>query len=226
LFETWNDLRWYIQRKGGADAKELAEAVKVWVKMLAPFAPFICEELWSQAGEAGFISVAEWPVYDEEKVDVAAEELENLIMDVMSDTSNILKAIEITPKRVCYYTAPLWKWQVYLKVLDKTLAGEAKINELMKEFAADRDLKPHMKDVAGLVPRVIKSLTRLPNERKANILEIKIADEKEILKSALGFLKERFSAEILVYSEEDEKRYDPKHRAAMALPYQPAIYIE
>ena len=78
LFETWNDLRWYIQRKGNTDAKALAEAVKVWVKMLAPFAPFICEELWSQSGEEGFISLAQWPICDATKIDVAAEEQENL----------------------------------------------------------------------------------------------------------------------------------------------------
>jgi leucyl-tRNA synthetase len=226
LFETWNDLRWYIQRKGSTDAKALGEAVKVWLKMLAPFAPFLCEELWSQTGETGFISIASWPAFDEAKVDVAAEEQENLIVDVMSDTSNILKAMKITPKRLCYYTAASWKWQVYLKVLEKTLAGEAKINELMKEFAADKDLKPHMKDIAGMVPRVIKALTKLPSERKANILKIKAVDEKEILQSALGFLKERFNAEVSVYSEDDQKRYDPKRRAVMAMPYQPAIYIE
>jgi leucyl-tRNA synthetase len=226
LFETWNDLRWYIQRKGSTDAKALGEAVKAWLKMLAPFAPFLCEELWSQTGEAGFISIAPWPIFDEAKVDIAAEEQENLIVDVMSDTSNILKAMKITPKRLCYYTAASWKWQVYLKVLAKTLAGEAKINELMKEFAADKDLKPHMKDIAGMVPRVIKALTKLPSDRKANILKIKAVDEKEILQSALGFLKERFNAEVSVYSENDQKCYDPKRRAVMAMPYQPAIYIE
>src|SRR5208283_5285543 len=83
LFETWNDLRWYIQRKGNTDAKALGEAVKIWLKMLAPFAPFMCEELWSQTGQPGFISVAQWPVYDEEKIDVLAEEQENLVIDVM-----------------------------------------------------------------------------------------------------------------------------------------------
>jgi leucyl-tRNA synthetase len=226
LFETWNDLRWYVQRKGNADAKELAEAVKVWVKMLAPFAPFICEELWSQTSEVGFISLARWPVCDEEKIDVAAEEQENIIIDVMEDTSNILKAIKVTPKRVCYYTAEPWKRQVYLKILDKSLAGEARINELMKEFASDKEFKPHMRDIASLVPRIIKALTKLPTERKANMLKIKAVDEKEVLDGALGFLKERLKAEVSVYSEDDQKRYDPKHRAAMAMPYQPAIYIE
>lgn len=226
LFETWNDLRWYIQRKENTDAKALAQAVKVWLRMLTPYAPFICEELWSQSGESGFISVAPWPVCDEAKIDVAAEEQENLVTDVMSDTANILKAMKITPKKICYYTAAPWKWQVYLKILEKSVAEDAKMNELMKEFAADKELKPHMKDIAGLVPKIIKALTKLPSERKANLLKIKMFAEKEILQSAQGFLKNRFNAEIAVYGEDDQKRYDPKNRAVMAMPNQPAIYVE
>jgi len=226
LFETWNDLRWYIQRKGSTEAKSLGDAVKVWLRMLAPFAPFMCEELWSQSGEGGFISVAKWPAFDSAKVDIAAEEQENLVIDAMSDTSNILKAMKITPKHICYYTAAPWKWQVYLKVLEKTLSGEAKINELMKDFASNKDLKPHMKDIAGMVPRLIKALTKVSGERKENMLKIGTVDELVILVGAVNFLKERFSAEVSVHSEVDEKRSDPKHRSTMAMPYQPAIYIE
>ena len=206
--------------------KRLREAVMIWLKMLAPFAPFLTEELWSQTGESGFISVAQWPVCDETKIDIAAEEQENLITDVMSDTSNILKAMKITPKQVCYYTAAPWKWQVYIKILEETLAGEAKINELMKKFAADKDLKPHMKDIAAMLPRVMKALTKMPSDRKANILKIKKVNEKELLENAISFFKERFNAEVSVYSEVDLKRYDPKQRATMAMPYQPAIYVE
>ncbi len=226
LFETWNDLRWYIQRKGNTETKALGEAVKVWLKMLAPFAPFLCEELWSQTGEEGFISVAKWPIFDAGKIDVAAEEQETLITDIMTDTTNIVKATKIMPKRICFYTAAPWKWQVYLKILDKTVAGEAKINELMKEFAADKDLKLHMKDIAGMVPRIIKALMKVSGERKANMQQIKVMDEKSILAAAVGFLGQRFNAEISVFSENDTERFDPKNRATMAMPYQPAIYIE
>jgi leucyl-tRNA synthetase len=226
LFEVWNDLRWYIQRKGNTQAKALGEAVKVWLKMLAPFAPFLCEELWSQTGELGFISVASWPKFDAGKIDVAAEEQENLITDIMTDTTNILKATKITPKRICFYMAAPWKWQVYLKILDKTLAGDAKIGELMKEFAADKDLKPHMKDIAAMVPRVTKALTKVSGERKANMQKIKVVGELAILSGAVGFLRERFNAEVSVFSEDDEKRFDPKQRSPMAMPYQPAIYLE
>ena len=61
FFETWNDFRWYIQRNAGADVGALRESVEVWVRLMAPFAPFVCEELWSRIGGTGFVSLAEWP---------------------------------------------------------------------------------------------------------------------------------------------------------------------
>jgi leucyl-tRNA synthetase len=226
LFDTWNDIRWYIQRKGKADSSSLNEAVRIWLRLLAPFAPYTCEELWSQTNETGFISTATWPKLDESKVDIASEEQENLITDILSDTTNILKATKIIPKQVCLYTAAEWKWQVYLKILNKANAGEVKINEIMKELASDSTLKPQMKEAAALVPRLIKALTKFSPERKANMQKIKATNEKQMLTDARCFFKERFNAEIAVYSEEDKERYDPKNRGLMAMPYQPAIFIE
>jgi len=226
LFETWNDMRWYIQRKGHTEAKALADVVKVWLKLLAPFAPFMCEELWSQTDEEGFISVAKWPAIDVAKVDAQAEEQENLVVDVMSDTNNILKAMKIVPKRICYYTAPAWKWQVYLKVLQKSASGNPNIGDLMKECAQDAALKPHMKDVAGMVPRMIKALTKVSGDRKTNMANIGVTDEKTVMQGAASFFKDRFNADVDVYTEDDQQRFDPKNRASMAMPYQPAIYVE
>ena len=115
LFEVWNDLRWYMQRKGKIDAKALAEAAKVWLRLLAPFAPYTCEELWSRVGEKDFISLVSWPTVEAERVDVAAEEQEDLIVDLIADTLNILKATKIAPKRICIYTAAAWKWRGLMK---------------------------------------------------------------------------------------------------------------
>ncbi|MGB9914191.1 MAG: leucine--tRNA ligase [Candidatus Bathyarchaeales archaeon] len=226
LFEVWNDFRWYIRRKGTADAKAAWDALDVWLRLLAPFAPHICEELWSAMGKSTFISLAEWPQVDKAKIDVLAEEQENFIIDLIEDTLNVLKATKITPKQICYYTAAGWKRQVYHRVMAKAAEGEVKINEVMKELAQDPSLKAHMKAVAGLVPKVIKAISKLSNERKARIARITAFNEKEIIEAARGFLKERFNAEVAVYSEEDPAHYDPKQRAALALPGQPAIYIE
>lgn len=226
LFDVWNDIRWYIQRKSKSDNIALREAICIWIRLLAPFAPYTCEELWSRTGEKGFISVAPWPKFDKSKIDITAEEQENLLIDILDDTTNILKATKLTPKRICLYTAASWKWQIYLKILDKAVSGEAKIPEVMKELAADPAMKPHIKEAAVLVPRIIKTLMKYSPERKVNMQKIQTVDEKQALSDEISFFKERFNAQINVYSEEDKDRYDPKNRAPMAMPYQPAIYIE
>jgi leucyl-tRNA synthetase len=226
LFDTWNDLRYYIQRRGKSDSATLNEAVKVWLKLLSPFAPYLCEELWSQAGETGFISVAAWPKNDQAKVDIEAEEQENYVSDIIEDTLNILRVTKISPKHVYFYTADSWKWQMYQKVLERAISGEPRMNEVMKVLAMDPMLKQHMKEAASLAPRIIKALTKLSEGRKTNLLKITALNEKEILQNATVFLKERFGAEVHAFREDDTERYDPKQRATMAMPGHPAIFIE
>jgi leucyl-tRNA synthetase len=226
LFEVWNDFRWYIRRKGKTDTKAVHEALEVWLRLLAPFAPHVCEELWSAGGKGTFISLADWPRLDEGKVDVLAEERENLLIDLIDDTLNVLKATKISPTRICYYTAANWKWKVYRMILEKAVTGEVKVNEVMKDLAKDSTLRENMKAVASFVPKVLKALSKFPSERKKRLASFEISNEEEFIESALNFLEERFNAKVAVYSEEDKARYDPKQRAALAIPRQPAIYIE
>ncbi|MFA5365086.1 MAG: leucine--tRNA ligase, partial [Candidatus Bathyarchaeia archaeon] len=87
LFETWNDFRWYNRRKGRLDSDTLKDALNTWILLLAPFIPHICEELWSKLGNDGFVSLAPWPVYDQTKLDIQADETENLIKNVLDDTA-------------------------------------------------------------------------------------------------------------------------------------------
>ena len=48
---------------------------KTFLALLNPFAPHITEELWQQLGEAGLLSVAPWPTYDEAKTVESTVEL-------------------------------------------------------------------------------------------------------------------------------------------------------
>ena len=52
-----------VSAKGSIPKDELA----VFIKLLSPFAPHICEELWEQIGEEGLVSGAAWPEYDPDK---------------------------------------------------------------------------------------------------------------------------------------------------------------
>lgn len=43
------------------------DELSVILRMLCPFAPHLCEELWHNMGESGLCSLAPWPEYDESK---------------------------------------------------------------------------------------------------------------------------------------------------------------
>lgn len=41
-----------------------SDLLRNFIKVLAPFAPHLCEEIWSLMGEQGFVSVSSWPTFD------------------------------------------------------------------------------------------------------------------------------------------------------------------
>lgn len=51
------------------------ETLSILTRLLCPFAPHICEEMWQTLGEKGFCSAEEWPTYDEEKTKEASVEI-------------------------------------------------------------------------------------------------------------------------------------------------------
>jgi leucyl-tRNA synthetase len=226
LFETWNDFRWYIRRKGTTEADAIVKAVKIWLKLLAPFAPHLAEELWSKIDETSFISLCEWPHVDEKQIDREAEDQENLVKGVVEDTLNVLKATRTTPRKIYYYTSSSWKWRVRNRVVEKSANGTMNFSELMKEFSASEELKTHMKDIAKLVPKMAKEVGYMAEDRKARITKTEPLNEKQALEEAIGFLSERFNAEVTIFDENDKQCYDPKQRASVAMPGRPAIYVE
>ncbi len=226
LFEVWNDFRWYKYRRGGIGTKTAKEALKTWLKLLAPFAPHICEELWSKTGEERFISLAEWPEADKELIYLEAEEKETLLEETIEDTLNILKATKITPKKINYYTASPWKWKVYLKTLQKGEHREVKLNEIMKELTTDEEMKERLKEVAEFASKTIHQTRNMPENRKSSLLKTGVVGEKKVIEEARDFLARKFEAEVTVYREDDKEIYDPEMKARLSSPHRPAIYIE
>ncbi len=43
------------------------EDLIIFIKLLCPFAPHLCEEMWESIGGEGFLSLSKWPEYDETK---------------------------------------------------------------------------------------------------------------------------------------------------------------
>jgi len=227
FFEVWNDFRWYSRRKGNMKAKVLLEALNIWVRLLTPFMPHICEEIWNKMEEENFVSLTNWPKYDKNKVSAAAEESEALIKSALNDTISIIRATKITPKKICYYTAAQWKWKVYQKVLATSLEKKhITQSDLMKELMKEEEMKKIAKKISKFVAQIIDENNRMELKRKETLLSIGMLNETTVLKEAENFLKRELNAEIQVYVEDDMQRYDPKKRAQLAKPFKPGIYIE
>jgi leucyl-tRNA synthetase len=225
LFEIWNDFRWYNRRKQESASKMLKDALETWTLLLAPFAPYICEEIWSKLNKSGFISLADWPVYDEAKVNVEAEETENLIKNVLEDTSNILRATKMEPKEIYYYSAASWKWKVYLTALKKSASATLNIGDLMKELMADSELRKLGGKVAKFARGITQEINRMPEDMKQRQLQIGALDEAKLLQKAEAFFGREFNAKIHAYREDDKQLHDPQQKARHAKPYRPAIFI-
>ena len=226
LFEVWNDIRWYLRRAESPNPKTLREVTEIWIRLLAPFTPYLCEELWHLLKKEGFVSTAEWPSYDESKIDVNAEESENMIRDLMADTTSIIEVTKMTPKKICYYVASDWKWKAYLEMLRRSLSAKVEMGTIMREFMKDPDLRKEAKRVSAYVGKTLQEVNAMPTDQKERRLEAGEINEKALLNEAKRFLEREFKAEILIYGEDDPQRYDPKKRANLAKPYRPAIYIE
>jgi len=235
LYGLDQDFQWYLRRtidqqevptRKEAINKIVFDVLDAQIRMLAPVTPHICEELWEKMGGKGFVSLASWPTPDLAKLDIKAEENEALIMNTLEDTLNIVKATGMTPKKICYYVAAPWKWQTYLKALEKAVSAKVVQSELMKELIKDHELKAKAEQVAKFVGQIVEEINKFSDERKQRQLRVGVIDENQALKEAQAFFKRELNAEINVNSEDDSKRYDPKKRAYLAKPYRPAIYIE
>jgi leucyl-tRNA synthetase len=226
LYEVWNDIRWYLRRRGNPNPKILKEAANIWVRLLAPFAPFLCEELWCILGNNTFVSTAEWPKYDETKIDFKAEEVETLIKNLIDDTLNIIKVTKISPKKIYYYVATEWKWKAYMRILEMAISRKIDMRESMRVLMEDPELKGFAKMLAPFVSRLVEEFNALPEERKRRLINVGVIDEMAEISEAKTFLEREFNAEIMIYREDDPQKYDPKGKAQQARPFKPAIYIE
>ncbi len=64
-----------------------------FLKLLSPFCPHIAEELWSKIGNKGFIGLADWPSYDEKKINSKFDLEDKALGKVIGDVNNIVKLI-------------------------------------------------------------------------------------------------------------------------------------
>ena len=202
FFEVMNDVRWYLRRGGD----NLAIILDDWLKLLAPFIPHICEELWHIKHDT-FISLEKYPEFDESKVDEEAEAIEEYIKSFIKDVKEVMKFVE-KPKVVYVSFAEEWKREV-LKIAFQSNSMKEAMNKIMKE----EKFRSMAKEVATFLKRVFRD--------KESYSVIKDLNEKKIIEENIEFLEKELGVKISL----DESKV-PAEKRKTAMPGKPAIYVE
>ncbi len=230
LYSLDRDLQWYLKRAAARKRQNitgmLVEFLNVQVRMLAPFAPFTAAEVWERLGNRQSITTGGWPVTEEERIDTVAEESEFLISSLLADVQNIVKVTKITPSKIVIYASAGWKAQVYKIILANILEGKINFGQIIKQLIANPETAKAKTD-PKLVQKMMEDILSAPLEARNRRLELTGFNEITAIQDAQSLLSDETNkAQIVVYSEEDSTKYDPKSRAKSARPFKPAIYIE
>jgi len=216
FYHMLNDLRWY-ERRGGKN--QLRRILSAWVRLMAPFTPHVCEEIWHAGLGEGYVSKAQWPAADVSLIDEVAEQAEALLEKTQSDVEEILKVTKAKPKRIILYIAPVWKREMTRLALEMTSSsGKLDMGMLMKAAMVNPEISNHKKEA----PKFGQKLAKTAHSLSPSVLSLDeyqtLSREKEYLETALGVPVEVYAAEA--------PGEDPMGKSKQAEPGRPAIYIE
>lgn len=234
LYLMDNDLQWYHKRKLAKNKSirniYLKEFFETRIKILSPFAPFFCEEVWEIMGNHSFISIDQWPEADDSKISFKSEDNERLIQDIILDIQKITKVTKIVPKRVMIYTSSTIKCILYKKLLDRIQSqSTANFGSFMKEFVNDSEVKDFVKHNPDLVKKMVDDILSESLEVRQRRMKIDSFNELIPLQDAISLLISEIGndqLEVSIFCEDNSDKYDPKQKSKFARPYKPAIYIE
>ncbi|KXB07868.1 hypothetical protein AKJ56_02215, partial [candidate division MSBL1 archaeon SCGC-AAA382N08] len=228
FFFMMQDFRWYMNRTKKSDRRNwvLKKLFDAWIRLLTPFIPHVCEELWEKNGKEEFISKADWPEVEEEFIDEIAEFTEDYLRSVKDDVSKILEVTEIDqPKNISLFVAEDWKRNVYQMALTEMKEEKVELGELIEKAKEEFSNVPPAK-LVDFLKEAVEEIRQMPEE-KMTILGENELDEVEIVSNVTDFLEERFDAKTVdVWEADDSDRYDPEDRANRSIPFKPAIYVE
>jgi leucyl-tRNA synthetase len=71
------------------------ETVKTFLRLLSPYAPHLCEELWQRLGEEDLIAMATWPLHDEA---LCTDETITIVVQINGKKRDELHVAKETPK--------------------------------------------------------------------------------------------------------------------------------
>ena len=220
FYDFEEDLRWYrrrADRSRPAARWTLREVLETRLRLLAPFVPFLANELHERLTGTP-AEDAPWPEPDDTLLDPGVEAAEAQVERLVDDIQGIQQSLrnadedvpEADPDRIRVAVAADWKHRVF----DAVAEVGADQGAVMSDVMSDPDLRERGNAVNDLVSELIE----FARARDADELDVLAGlDEAAMYRGAVGFLRAEFDADVAVTVEADD---------AGAVPFRPSIDLE
>ncbi len=216
FFELNNLISWYRQRADTLNQDVIERVLDAQIRMMAPFIPHLCEQLWTETGHHGLVTEADWPEVRKDEIDEGIEDAERLVKRTIEDITEIADMVDDFD-RIEIVLASEWKREAVGIVKDRFEDhGSIDIGQVMEELTSRKGLREHTEGFSDMV----QDLKQDPGDLPEAILTVE--DERDVFEEAEDFLGDRFNADIEVMPE----NVSSHRKADRAMPGRPAIILK
>jgi leucyl-tRNA synthetase len=220
FYDFEEDLRWYrrrTDRSRPAARWTLRAALETRLRLLAPFVPFLANELHERLTGTP-AEDAPWPEPDDALLDRGVEAAETQVERLVDDVQGIQQSLrnadetvpEADPDRIRVTVAADWKRTVFDAVAEIGADQGAVMGEVMSD--------PDLRQRGDAVNELVSELVEFARAREADELDaLATLDEAAVYRDAAAFLESEFDAEITVETEDGDDG---------AVPFRPSIELE
>ena len=203
-------LYWYRQRN--PDPAIFTSGVRTLVKLIAPFAPHLGDEMWNRLDE-GFLYDSEWPEVNEELLDEEAEVIDEYFDRVASDIREIQDMVGSEPDRIKIVSSADWKYEAFQEIESNLELGDV-------GAITGKTVNAGFKEYADTVNQKVQEAFQNPGKFRNQLMEQ--STEEKALDANRERWEEEFNAEIIIESEEESS----EEKSDRSEPGKPAIVIK
>ncbi|MEM3786259.1 MAG: class I tRNA ligase family protein, partial [Nitrososphaeria archaeon] len=220
FFDIPNIIKRYLKQVTMPEKGTIEEVIEYWIKAMAPFIPFTCEEIWHQIGKQTYISTEKWPTLtvDEEDYKVIFEN--RIIEKLLEDVKEIKKIAKVEPKTLYIYVAAPEITKTFFRYLTYVESG-LPTKEAIKKISEEST-----KNIMEYIPQLVKLANTLDKNLVDEARKIKDFSEFSIYKKNKEYLEKETNMSIKIFYSTEKEKYDPKNKAKNALPLKPALFLE
>jgi len=194
--------------------KEVSNSsVASFIGLLHPFCPHMTEELWQNFGNKTLLSLSSWPKFDEKKIDLHLENIEEILNTLRIDILRVKELAKLDKiSKVRIFVAPKWKWDA-VGVIVNACDSRPDFGVAMKALMSSSSMKKY----GAEIPAFLKTAMNRFNE----ISQLEKFDEVAVLTEAKPTLEKEFGSVEIIMAEDSKEA-----KARNAFPAKPALLIE